>query len=114
MESDALPKGFHKMLSFGLIEAILGRRSRRFFMGAEIPDGVFAYKSRYQPFPLKCAKDLSASNPNCSEVSTRAIPAGPTANSDRQAIMAGDIICSRNVLHRPVLVRSKQKAFIAI
>jgi hypothetical protein len=29
-----------------------GRRSRRFFMGAEIPDGVFAYRSRYKPVPL--------------------------------------------------------------
>lgn len=40
------------MLGFGLLEALLGRRSRRFFMGAEIPDGVFAYKSRYPPLPL--------------------------------------------------------------
>jgi hypothetical protein len=40
------------MLHFGLIEALLGRRSRRFFMGAEIPDGVFAYKSRHEPAPL--------------------------------------------------------------
>lgn len=40
------------MLGFGLLEALLGRRSRRVFMGAEIPDGVFAHKSRYPPFPL--------------------------------------------------------------
>lgn len=40
------------MLSFGLVEAILGRRSRRFFMGAEIPDGVFAYRSEHKPTPL--------------------------------------------------------------
>jgi hypothetical protein len=40
------------MLDFGLVEALLGRRSRRFFMGAEIPDGVFAYKSRHDPVPL--------------------------------------------------------------
>jgi hypothetical protein len=40
------------MLSFGLIDAVLGRRSRRFFMGAEIPDGVFAYKSKHTPMPL--------------------------------------------------------------
>ncbi len=44
--------GFEDMMSFGLIEALLGRRSRRFFMGAEIPDGVFAYTSRHKPFPL--------------------------------------------------------------
>jgi hypothetical protein len=48
----ALPAGFQDMLSFGLIEALLGRRSRRFFMGAEIPDGVFAYKSRHKSLRL--------------------------------------------------------------
>ena len=40
------------MLEFGLIEALMGRRARRFFMGAEIPDGVLAYKSRHKPVPL--------------------------------------------------------------
>jgi hypothetical protein len=49
---EKLPAGFKEMLSFGLIDALLGRRSRRFFMGAEIPDGVFAYKSRHKPLPL--------------------------------------------------------------
>jgi hypothetical protein len=49
---EKLPAGFKNMLSFGLIDALLGRRSRRFFMGAEIPDGVFAYKSRHKPVPL--------------------------------------------------------------
>jgi hypothetical protein len=47
-----IPPGFQDMLAFGLVEALLGRRSRRFFMGAEIPDGVFAYKSRHAPTPL--------------------------------------------------------------
>jgi len=46
------PPGFERMRSFGLVEALLGRRSRRFFMGAEIPDGVLAYKSRKNPVPL--------------------------------------------------------------
>lgn len=49
---EKLPVGFKDMLSFGLIDALMGRRSRRFFMGAEIPDGVFAYKSRHKPVPL--------------------------------------------------------------
>jgi hypothetical protein len=40
------------MLAFGLVEGLLGRRSRRFFMGGEIPDGVFAYKSRHESLPL--------------------------------------------------------------
>jgi hypothetical protein len=52
MAKNGLPRGFEDMLSFGLIESLLGRRSRRFFMGAEIPDGVFAYKSQHDPVPL--------------------------------------------------------------
>jgi hypothetical protein len=44
--------GFQDMLSFGLIESLLGRRSRRFFLGAEIPDGVFAFKSKHNSVPL--------------------------------------------------------------
>lgn len=47
-----IPQGFQDMVEFGLIEALLGRRSRRFFIGAEIPDGVFTYKSAQQPVPL--------------------------------------------------------------
>jgi len=47
-----IPPGFKDMLAFGLVDALLGRRSRRFFMGAEIPDGVFAYKSRAKPVAL--------------------------------------------------------------
>jgi hypothetical protein len=49
---NSLPPGFQDMLEFGLIEALMGRRARRFFMGAEIPDGVLAYKSRHEPVPL--------------------------------------------------------------
>ncbi|MHB8772761.1 MAG: hypothetical protein ACYC7J_17340 [Syntrophales bacterium] len=52
MDGMTIPPGFGDMQAFGLIEALLGRRSRRFFLGAEIPDGVFAYKSRREPVPL--------------------------------------------------------------
>lgn len=52
MDSQQIPPGFQDLLGFGLIDAILGRRSRRFFMGADIPDGVFAFKSRHDPMPL--------------------------------------------------------------
>ena len=52
MTDTAVPRGFTDMLSFPLMEALLGRRSRRFFMGAEIPDGVFAYKSGHKALPL--------------------------------------------------------------
>ena len=52
MNEASFPPGFQDIQNFGLIEALLGRRSRRFFMGAEIPDGVFAYKSKKEPQPL--------------------------------------------------------------
>jgi hypothetical protein len=52
MVKSDFPPGFQEVMNFGLMEGLLGRRSRRFFMGAEIPDGVFAYKSRQNPVPL--------------------------------------------------------------
>jgi hypothetical protein len=52
MKKMTYPPGFQEMLSFPLIEALLGRRSRRFFRGAEIPDGVFTYKSNQKMMPL--------------------------------------------------------------
>jgi hypothetical protein len=52
MDETDFPPGFYDMHKFGLIEALLGRRSRRFFRGAEIPDGVFAYRSKHKPLPL--------------------------------------------------------------
>jgi hypothetical protein len=52
MDKVTLPPGFQDLQTFPLIEALLGRRSRRFFMGAEIPDGVFAYKSQQNITPL--------------------------------------------------------------
>src|SRR6478735_3314174 len=52
MSKETLPAGFADMLKLPLIHALLCRRSRRFFMGAEIPDGVLAYKSRHKPVPL--------------------------------------------------------------
>lgn len=52
MNTMSPPKGFQNMLAFPLMEALLGRRSRRFFMGAEIPDGVFTYTSNHKSLPL--------------------------------------------------------------
>jgi hypothetical protein len=37
---------------FPLIQALAGRRSRRFCLGAEIPEGPLAFKSNQKPFPL--------------------------------------------------------------
>lgn len=52
MATHTLPPGLQAALQFPLVEALLGRRSRRFFRGAEIQDGVFANKSRYDHLPL--------------------------------------------------------------
>src|SRR5918998_4408691 len=47
-ETDALRELAH----FPLVEALYGRRSRRFALGDEIPDGPLAYESRHDPVPL--------------------------------------------------------------
>ncbi len=44
--------GIKQIRQYPLIEALLGRRSRRFFMGGQIPDGVFQYKSGHEAVPL--------------------------------------------------------------
>lgn len=46
------PPGFEDAAQFTLMDALYGRRSRRFGMGMEIPDGIFAYKSEKEPMPL--------------------------------------------------------------
>ncbi|HZS86191.1 MAG TPA: hypothetical protein VFE42_01710 [Chloroflexota bacterium] len=40
------------LLNFPFVDALFGRRSRRFFRGAEVPDGPLAFKSRHRPIPL--------------------------------------------------------------
>ena len=41
-----------ELANFPLMEALCGRRSRRFALGDEIPDGPLAYKSQHDPLPL--------------------------------------------------------------
>jgi hypothetical protein len=41
-----------KLMDFPLMHAIIGRRSRRFGLGLEIPSGPLAYKSKSEPLPL--------------------------------------------------------------
>jgi hypothetical protein len=48
----AQAEALRQLASFPLVEALFGRRSRRFALGDEIPDGPLAYKSRHQPVPL--------------------------------------------------------------
>ena len=47
-----LPNGLIEAVNFPLIDAIHGRRSRRFARGASIPDGPLAYTSKHNPAPL--------------------------------------------------------------
>ncbi len=47
-----MPAGFQDVLSFPLLQALLGRRARRFALGASIPDGPLAHTSRHEPMPL--------------------------------------------------------------
>jgi hypothetical protein len=54
MERKKLPPGYNDMLNFRLIDALMGRRSRRFFMGADIP--CMWWKHQLAPY------DLSRSN----------------------------------------------------
>ncbi len=46
------PPGLDVAVNFPLIEALLGRRARRFSVGSEIPDGALQYKSTQDPMPL--------------------------------------------------------------
>jgi hypothetical protein len=56
--STKLQETLDELLNFPLMEALTGRRSRRFFLGAEIPDGVLAFKSKNKPMPLSELEQL--------------------------------------------------------
>ncbi|HMQ06530.1 MAG TPA: hypothetical protein PKC30_04470 [Saprospiraceae bacterium] len=44
--------GFSNLMNFSLVQALFGRRARRFGLGMEIPSGPLAYKSNKDPVPL--------------------------------------------------------------
>lgn len=52
METKHFPSGFADALRFPLVEALFGRRARRFALGDTIPDGPLAFTSRHDPLPL--------------------------------------------------------------
>jgi hypothetical protein len=56
--NESINNTLNELLKFPLTEAIAGRRSRRFCMGAEIPDGVLAFKSKHDPLPLSEIEQL--------------------------------------------------------
>ncbi|TGC09021.1 hypothetical protein [Methanolobus halotolerans] len=51
-EASEFPPGFEDVLNFRLSDALFGRKARRFFMGASIPDGYFKYTSKHEAMPL--------------------------------------------------------------
>jgi hypothetical protein len=48
-----IPPGLLDAVQFPLVEALYGRRARRFSLGADLPDGPLAFKSRHAPRPLE-------------------------------------------------------------
>jgi hypothetical protein len=56
--TDPLKNTLNDFLKFPLSEAIVGRRARRFCVGAETPDGVLSYKSKHDPLPLSEIEQL--------------------------------------------------------
>src|SRR5918994_18862 len=52
METRAHPPGLQDLLEFPLVEALYGRRARRFSLGASIPDGPLEFTSQHDPLPL--------------------------------------------------------------
>lgn len=51
-EASGEAAALRELAEFPLVDAVFGRRSRRFALGAEIPDGPLAYRSRHAPMPL--------------------------------------------------------------
>jgi hypothetical protein len=51
-ETDPLREALDRLARFPLVDALYGRRSRRFPLGGEIPDGPLAYRSAHAPVPL--------------------------------------------------------------
>jgi len=47
-----MPDAMQHLLAYPLLNAIFGRRARRFGMGMTIPSGPLAFTSRYDPLPL--------------------------------------------------------------
>ena len=47
-----IPDGLAQALNFGLVDAVLSRRSRRFGLGMSLPEGALAHTSSAPPIPL--------------------------------------------------------------
>jgi hypothetical protein len=58
MDDAPVPPGLQDFLAYPLVAALTGRRSRRFALGASIPDGPFAFRSAHAPLPLTDLEQL--------------------------------------------------------
>jgi len=47
-----MSENFKELVQFPLMQAIFGRRARRFGLGMDIPSGPLKFKSRHEPHPL--------------------------------------------------------------
>lgn len=56
--SQNLSETLNDLLRFPLIDALTGRRSRRFCLGAAIPDGVLSFISKHDSLPLSEIEQL--------------------------------------------------------
>src|SRR5918999_2855665 len=52
LRTSAETEALRELAAFPLVEALYGRRSRRFALGDAIPDGPLAYRSEHEPVPL--------------------------------------------------------------
>lgn len=53
-----LPPGFLDAIKFPLSDALFGRRSRRFALGNEIPEGPLKFHSQHPPLPLTDLEEM--------------------------------------------------------
>ncbi|HET9999255.1 MAG TPA: hypothetical protein VFQ36_00065 [Ktedonobacteraceae bacterium] len=58
MDESREEQALQDLLQIPFVEALFGRRSRRFFRGAEVPDGTLAYKSRHEVVPLSALERM--------------------------------------------------------
>jgi hypothetical protein len=59
------PRVDERLAGYPLLDALRGRRSRRFGMGMKIPSGPFAYASRHEPLPLTEAEEAALAFAAC-------------------------------------------------
>ena len=62
IDRSSLPPGLADVTSFGLVEALYGRRSRRFSMGVASPDNPLGYASEHEPVALTELEELLVLN----------------------------------------------------